>query len=373
MADTQQDWVLQLCHGYDGPFLDCARQYAALFKGTPYKVCTVYLTGEENEEVRIGSESDKVIFLNYRSRQLRGLKINPIRAIRRLHKSLSFKFCLAHRYKPTYVALMATEVPVCGINHAFGVYDKLSRQLFARAFRKRLNLICVSDAVRGNIRNKLNWSHTKIETLYNRININAVQDQQLSRSDSRTFLGLPNDAWIIGNVGRLHPDKDQQTLIKGFASAVPRLPDHSLLVLIGTGRLEEDLRGLARKLNVESKVMFLGQVPNAKYYFKAFDVFVLTSDHEPFGMVLLEAMAAGLPIIASNCGGAKEIVSGYGEPFPLGDHNKLAEKLVTTKAADTNFAAKSFICLKESFSDESARNTFWSLAMIAPFRQEEVI
>ena len=50
-VDSAAPWVLQFCHGYDGPFLDCARQYAVLFKDTPYKVCTVYLTGEPSAEV----------------------------------------------------------------------------------------------------------------------------------------------------------------------------------------------------------------------------------------------------------------------------------------------------------------------------------
>ncbi len=50
-----QPWILQFCHGYDGPFLDCARQYAALFADTRYKVCTVYLTGKPSAEVEQGS------------------------------------------------------------------------------------------------------------------------------------------------------------------------------------------------------------------------------------------------------------------------------------------------------------------------------
>ena len=56
-----QQWILQFCHGYDGPFLDCARQYAALFAGTRYKVCTVYLTGAPSAEVEAGSASDEVL------------------------------------------------------------------------------------------------------------------------------------------------------------------------------------------------------------------------------------------------------------------------------------------------------------------------
>ena len=57
-------------------------------------------------------------------------------------------------------------------------------------------------------------------------------------------------------------------------------------------------------------MLFLGQVEEARRYFKAFDAFALSSDHEPFGMVLLEAMVAGVPLIATACGGAREVVEG---------------------------------------------------------------
>ncbi len=81
-----EPWVLQFCHGYDGPFLDCARQYAVLFKGTEYKVCTVYLTGKPSDDVVQGSASDEVIFLNYSSKQVRGLKLAAIADFKKNHR-----------------------------------------------------------------------------------------------------------------------------------------------------------------------------------------------------------------------------------------------------------------------------------------------
>ena len=135
---------------------------------------------------------------------------------------------------------------------------------------------------------------------------------------------MPQGAWIVGNVGRLHPDKDQTTLIKGFAKAFPELPAGSLLAIMGSGRLEQQLKQLAADLGVADSVRFLGQVPSGRRYFKAFDLFALTSDHEPFGMVLLEAMAAGVPVIATDCGGAKEVVRDAALRFQLGDTDKLA-------------------------------------------------
>ena len=320
--------VLQFCHGYDGPFLDCARQYASLFVGTPYKVTTVYLTGAPSVEVERGSASDEVVFLDYRSRDVRGLKLNAIRDIKRLVAGRNFQFCIAHRFKPIYVALLGTDLPVIGVHHGFGDYQRLSRKLFANCFRKRLALLGVSNAVRDEIRACLpSWPAERIETLYNRIDIAAVQAEQVCRDDARAHLGLPQDAWVVGNVGRLHPDKDQATLIRGFAQALPQLPAGSLLAIMGSGRLESSLKALAAELGVSTSVRFLGQVPQGRRYFKAFDVFALTSDHEPFGMVLLEAMAAGVPVICSDCGGGREVVEGVGRLFALGDPAALASQL----------------------------------------------
>lgn len=358
--------VLQFCHGYDGPFLDCARQYAALFEGTGLKVTTVYLTGEADPEVERGSASDEVIFLGYSSKAIRGLKLGAIRDLRRLVTERNVLFCIAHRFKPIYIATLATRLPVIGVHHAFGDYERLMRRLFARINARRLGLLAVSDAVRDDIRRQLpSWPDNRIETLYNRIDIRSVQADQVSRSIARDVLGLPQDAWVVGNVGRLHPDKDQATLIRGFAAALPSLPPGSLLAIMGKGRLESDLKNLARELGVEAKVCFLGQVPQGRRYFKAFDVFALSSDHEPFGMVLLEAMAAGLPLICTDCGGGREVVAGVGEVFPLGDSRALGDRLVDVSRLDEQrvqgLQESMRDRLQHCFSDEAGKLRFQQL------------
>lgn len=371
-ADGQaQRWVLQFCHGYDGPFLDCARQYAVLFKGTPYKVCTVYLTGKPSEEVERGSASDEVIFLDYSSAQVRGLKLGAIRDLRWIAASRDFALCIAHRFKPIYVALLGSNLPVIGVHHAFGDYKRRSRQLFANFFRKRLMLLGVSNAVRDDMRSCLpDWPAERIETLYNRIDVEAVQADQVSREVAREYLGLPQDAWVVGNVGRLHPDKDQATLIRGFAQALPQLPAGSLLVIMGSGRLESDLKALALQLDISDSVRFSGQVPNGRRYFKAFDVFALTSDHEPFGMVLLEAMAAGVKVICSDCGGAREVVQGVGDLFPLGDASVLSQCIKHQLQIDSmqkmHFDVQER--LQRSFSDQAVRQQFLSLSLLTDIK-----
>jgi glycosyltransferase involved in cell wall biosynthesis len=369
MTRSAERHVLQFCHGYDGPFLDCARQYASLFAGKGYRVTTVFLTGAADPEVAAGCASDEVLFLEYSSKAIRGLKLGAIRDLRKIAASRNFSFCIAHRFKPVYIALLATRLPVIGVHHAFGDYHRRTRKLFAHLFRRRLSLLGVSDAVRDDMRNSLpNWPTGRIQTLYNRIDLEQLQASQLPAAQAREELGLSPTAWIVGNVGRLHPDKDQATLLRGFALALPNLPDNSQLVILGTGRLEQDLKELALELGIGSQVLFLGQVAQARRYYKAFDVFALSSDHEPFGMVLLEAMVAGVPLIATAAGGAKEVVEGVGILFPLGDDLHLAQGLGHLAMLDVQqreaCADLMLLRLQERFSDHAVRDVFWRLPQV---------
>ena len=93
---TSSRYVLQLCHCYYDPFLDCARQYAVLFKDSPYKVITVFLSGKADPAVAQKAASDEVLFLEYSSKQLRGLKLGIIRKIRALARQYDFAAVIAH-------------------------------------------------------------------------------------------------------------------------------------------------------------------------------------------------------------------------------------------------------------------------------------
>lgn len=358
--------VLQICHSYYSPFLDCARQYAALFNGTPYKVLTVYLTGEPNDEVVKGSASGEVIFLNYKSSQVSGLKLGAIAKIKHIVAQEKFLFVLAHRAKPTYVALLATSLPIISVHHNYNDYSKFTRRVLVNFYQKRLLMLGVSNSVRDDLRFDLKgWPETHIQTLYNRIDVAATQAIMLDRQEARQALSLPQNAWIVGNVGRLHHDKDQATLISGFARALPQLPANSLLFIAGKGPLEKDLKQQVASLELDSKVIFAGNVADAKRYFKAFDVFALTSDREPFGMVLLEAMAAKVPVICSDCGGGVEIVRSVGDLFSFGDADALTQCLVNQAAAPSSLkVSQGELRLKTLFSDQAVQQEFWNMPFI---------
>ncbi len=361
-----KNWVLQIAHSYEPPFLDCSRQYAALFKGSNFAVLTVYLTGKPDDAVVRGSDSDDVVFLGFDSKQVRGLKLSAIRKIRHIATSRDFRFCIAHRVKPTYVALLGTRLPVISVHHAFGDYDRMSRRLFINRFTSRVLMLGVSNAVRDDLRHDLSgWPTEDIQTLYNRIDVAPSKAALMSRSAARSALGLADDAYVIGNVGRLHNDKDQTSLIKGYAAARPYLPQKNLLVIMGKGKLEQKLRQLAADLKLDDTVVFTGQVKDARNYFAAFDCFALTSNREPFGMVLLEAMLAEVPVVCSNCGGGAEVVDAGDQLFEFGDAADLADKLVTMSKQDNrNVTDKQNRRLATLFTDDAARATFWNMPAV---------
>jgi glycosyltransferase involved in cell wall biosynthesis len=154
--------------------------------------------------------------------------------------------------------------------------------------------------------------------------------------------------------------------LRGFKKALPSLPANSLLVIMGKGPLEKDLKQLTLDLGIAESVVFTDNVPDGKKYFKAFDVFALTSDHEPFGMVLLEAMAAGLPLICSNCGGGAEVVQDVGLLFPLGDDDALATCIVNQYSERGAINLEKILQkLQDNFSDEAVRTRFWKLSFVS--------
>ncbi|MCW8929204.1 MAG: glycosyltransferase [Gammaproteobacteria bacterium] len=365
---TAQKYVLHLCHDYTIPFLDVARQYASLFKGTEYQVITVYLVGEKDQKVIDYTDSDEVLFLNNCSGDLKGLKRKQINQVKKLCSHYDFKFAIGHRYQAIYILRHIKNLPVLGVNHSFGKLKRFSRRLFLNMHKKNLYLIGISNAIRDEMRIALpKFPKSQIVTLYNRINLEQVQNIQVSRAEARNFLGLTDDKYVFANVGRLHPDKDQKTLINSFAKVASQLPD-SILVILGKGRLEKELKEQVKQLQLEERVLFLGLVPDAIKYYRAFDSFVLSSDYEPFGMVLLEAIISDVPVIATNAGGAKEVIKSDQWLFNVGDEEQLLNLMLNFYHLEANeiasINAQNVQWLKQNFTDEAVKKSFWKLPFL---------
>ena len=146
-------------------------------------------------------------------------------------------------------------------------------------------------------------------------------------------LGLEPGTRLLGTVGRLHPVKNQALLVRAFARLCPRSRP-SALVMVGDGALRDELVGLAEQEGVAGKVRFLGDRNDVPRLLQGLDIFVLPSLTEGYSVALLEACAAGLPIVATRVGGNGEIVRhGFnGLLVPSGDVEALATALSTLLA-----------------------------------------
>jgi len=152
----------------------------------------------------------------------------------------------------------------------------------------------------------------------------------VERSAMRAQLGIAPDTFVVGTVGRLMPIKGFEYLIEAFAQ-FRRQPgrQESKLVIVGDGPLRAVLGQCAESHGVSRDVKFLGMRTDVYNVMRAFDVFALSSLHEGMPMVLLEAMALGVPIVASRVGGIPEILEDRREALlvPARDAGALAREI----------------------------------------------
>jgi glycosyltransferase involved in cell wall biosynthesis len=118
--------------------------------------------------------------------------------------------------------------------------------------------------------------------------------------------------FVIGTIARIDTQKDFPTLLRAFRLVVDSCRE-AKLVIVGDGPLRSEMQNLSQKLNLDNNVTWVGRVPDVNLYLRTFDVFVLTSLYEGFGLVLLEAIQNDLPIVASNNSAIPEVL---GRSYP---------------------------------------------------------
>lgn len=202
--------------------------------------------------------------------------------------------------------LQARRIPVVGTAHGFtggGWKNRIFEWLDRRALGRCEAAVAVSGPL-GELLRRVGVSSDRLHLIPNAW---ASSRTTLTRAEARERLGLPRDAVAIGWVGRLGAEKGPDVAVSAMAKL--RHPT-ALLSLVGTGREEPGLRALAERLKLHDRIRWHGSVPAAGDLMAAFDVFCLSSRTEGTPMVLLEAIAAGVPVVATRVGGVPDVVSG---------------------------------------------------------------
>jgi glycosyltransferase involved in cell wall biosynthesis len=211
-------------------------------------------------------------------------------------------------WRRPYVAMIATR-------HMMSGHDK--KNLFHRMFYRRLDcLMVISRALKLNVMqtHPIRERYVKIVNLG--LDFDRFDPDKVNPSAQRAAWGADDDTVVIGLVGRIDPAKGQATFIRAAASLMKhlRVGEKLKFVIVGeetlgaAGGYLDELKTMVRQFHLDEHVVFAGYRENIPEIMRAFDLFVMPSRQEAFGLVAIEAMAMECPIIISSGGSAEEIV-----------------------------------------------------------------
>ena len=226
-----------------------------------------------------------------------------------------------------------------GIPVVWHLHDLMARHPLSSMIRlvaacsRRTRFIAISQAAAISFLGRFSWMmRDRVEVILNGIDLNKFGVDETACPISED-LGKSPDVCLLGIVGQLTPGKGQLELIRALARCGL---SHLRLVIVGAPLFAHDqeyaraLEEEAKSLGLDDRVRFLGPRADISTVMKALDLLIVNSRAEAFGLVLLEAMACGTPVLATNAGGIPEIIT-HGENgwlVPARDEQALADAIV---------------------------------------------
>lgn len=194
--------------------------------------------------------------------------------------------------------------------------DNFIENMFIKYAKKNSAIVCVSKNIENKAKNI--YKNVPVKTIYNSFNIKQIEAESLKKPENEDYIF--NKKTFI-NVGRLTFQKNQKRLIEAFRIVHEKHREAQLLI-VGGGEDEETLKQLCEQYGISENVHFTGFTTHPFYYMKNSTVFVLSSDYEGFGNVIIESLACGTPVISTDCKcGPREILA------PDSDITKSTEKM----------------------------------------------
>jgi glycosyltransferase involved in cell wall biosynthesis len=215
------------------------------------------------------------------------------------------------------------------------VHTKHGRALASFAWSKRLRrylyhladrIVVVSKETGESFLAKSGVDPARIVVIYN--GIDTARFRNLDRAGARRELGIAQESVVFGAVSRLDTVKDHPTMLRAFAKASKRRPN-CVFVVVGDGPERGAIERLIAELGLEGSVKLTGFTDDVPRRLAAFDLFLQPSTEEGLSLTILEASAAGVPVVASAVGGTSEIIENgrTGTLVPAGDTDALAAAL----------------------------------------------
>lgn len=234
--------------------------------------------------------------------------------LRRLVTDRRFDIVHTHMPQPAVVArlILPRKRPVFvhTEHNVWQRYRRITSWSNALTYGRNATALAVSEGVAESIRQPRGLGHSPwpdVQVLIHGIDLATVCTGPTARAEARRRLAIRPDELVVGSVGNFTAKKDHGLLLRAVAGLRSQLSGLRV-VLVGSGPLENDLRREADRLGIAEIVTFTGSRGDVPELLPGFDVFALSSRHEGLPIALIEAMAAGLPPVATRVGGVAEIV-----------------------------------------------------------------
>jgi len=209
----------------------------------------------------------------------------------------------------------------------YPLYQRIADLILAR-FTDRV--IAVSESAKESTIKKRSIREDKVIVMHNAIPLEEFQElTPEQKKEERRRLGINQDYKIVGTVTRLREEKGNKYFLYAAAEVLKVFPK-TVFLIVGDGPLREELQNLSKKLNIAENVIFYGFSRNIQRFHSIFDIKVIASVNEGFPLALLEAMAMGKAIVATDVGGPNEILKDgeTGLLVPAKDSGALAQKII---------------------------------------------
>lgn len=170
------------------------------------------------------------------------------------------------------------------------------------------------------------FTSDNLHTVYNGINLSTFQKAEIA---------IEKDTFNCIAVGRFNEQKDYPNLLNAIPEVIEKIPNFHLDIA-GEGDLKEEMIKLSEKLNIENFISFLGRRDDIPELMNNADLFILPSKYEGFGLVVAEAMACSTFVVATDCGGVKEVMGGNGILVPPKNSAELAKAILIALSLPQN-------------------------------------
>jgi glycosyltransferase involved in cell wall biosynthesis len=235
--------------------------------------------------------------------------------ILRLCKQHDIDIIVAHLSKPIMACLFASFFSKSGLiiyEHGpvivKGPQYSLYRLVLRLLWRRADIFIAVSQSIADYLIHKIGISPDRVRVIYNPVQTDVFDHQRISAGAARERLGISGNDIVLGFVGSLSLIKGADLLIKATALLLQRSQRYLLLVA-GEGPDRKSLVKLAQRLGIDDRIRFLGFCDNVPEVMAAFDIGIVPSRQESFGIVCLELMSMKVPLISSGVGGMTEYIT----------------------------------------------------------------